>query len=140
MIRVGNQGSRAIEPEGILELLCRSLEPGDLVKRTVASPEVALVLSTYTECQVENALTCEKSDDWIPLDKLTSVSRFREGDRVVSGGWLGTVTVVAQEGRLMTPEGLSYPMHDTFGTMQVGDKASVSSLVCSVTSDTEAPT
>jgi hypothetical protein len=123
---VGTQGHRAIEPESILELLSRTLEPGDLVKRTVASPEVAIVLSTYTELRVETALECLRIDGWIPMDSMTSVARFREGDKVVSGGWLGTVSVVGQVGLVKLPDGTSYMLHDTCAIMQVGDKVAVS--------------
>jgi hypothetical protein len=125
---VGTQGHRAIEPESTLELLSRSLEPGDLVKRTIAAPEVAIVLSTFTELRLETAMECTKIDGWIPMESMTSVARFREGDKVVSGGWLGAVIVVGQIGLVKLPNGDSYMMHDTCGIMQVGDKVVVSTF------------
>jgi hypothetical protein len=119
-------GERAIEPESALELLSRRVDPGDLVKRTIASSEVALVLSTNIEIQAEDALTCDIIDAWIPMDKLTSVTRFREGDKVVSGGWVGAITMVAQVGLAMNASGRTYEMYDTWGFMEVGFKVVVS--------------
>lgn len=75
---------------------------------------------------METALECINMDTWIPVDRMTSAARFREGDRVVSGGWLGTITVVGQVGLAKLRNGTSYLIHDTYGIMTVGDKVSVS--------------
>jgi hypothetical protein len=62
------------------------------------------------------------------MDSMTSVARFREGDKVVSGGWLGTVSVVGQVGLVKLPDGTSYMLHDTCAIRQVGDKVAVSDI------------
>jgi len=112
-----------------LELLSRNVDRGDLVKRNAASPEVAIVLSTHVEVQLETALECLKIDDWIPMDSMTSVARFREGDYVVSEGWLGMVTMVGQIGCVEPGDVVrSLMIHDTCGIMQVGDRVVVSTL------------
>jgi hypothetical protein len=108
-------------------LWTRTLQPGDIVKRTLASIEAAVVLSTTTELQVEQAFTCEPCDAWIPSDKVTCASKYREGDRVVCGNWIGMITMVVNVGRLYNQKsGLGYDLYDTLGTMWVGSKPNVS--------------
>ena len=125
---MGEQGVRAIESESDLELLSRTVEPGDLVKRSVSSPEVAIVLSTHCEAKLETAMECVKLQTWVSMDSMTSVARFREGDHVVSNGWLGMVVVVGQVGLVELRDGTSYAVHDTCGIMQAGDRVRVSDL------------
>lgn len=63
------------------------------------------------------------------MDSMTSVARFREGDYVVSEGWLGMVTMVGQIGFVEPGDVVrSLMIHDTCGIMQVGDRVVVSTL------------
>jgi ubiquitin-conjugating enzyme E2 O len=114
-------------PESDLLLLGRNLLPGNLVKRSLSSPQTAIVLFTRTEALLGNSLNDEVRNDWIPMEKLTVAARFRPGDRVIAGEWVGVVTMIAQIGYVVNEKtGRVYYLCDTMGAFDIGTKVSVS--------------
>ena len=99
-------------PESELVLYHRAFIKGDIVKRSLASPESAVVVDQKAEVQLEHLGTKKKVEQWVPLDSLVGHFVVEPGDRVVHNNWLGTVEHVSGSTlRLLTVTGDSTDGH-----------------------------
>ncbi len=82
-------------PESELNLYCRHFMPGDTVKRSLTSPESAVIIDAKCELKVKQAWTQEAVEGWIPLEKFRHCERIVRGDIVFHDEWVGEVFTVS---------------------------------------------
>ena len=87
-------GELAIVPESSLVLYQREFMKGDIVKRSLASVESAVVVNVKTEVQLEHIITMQRIKGWVPYEKLANSLNIEARDRVVYDEWIGTVEEV----------------------------------------------
>ncbi|WVN87953.1 uncharacterized protein L203_103150 [Cryptococcus depauperatus CBS 7841] len=113
-------GSLAIVPELTLMLFQREFRKGDLVKRSLANHESALIVDVKTQLKLKHVITGEEIQDWVPYEDVVNTSMIDSRDRVVYNNWVGTVKEVFEEGLVETPSGETYRCVEKCCFLEVG--------------------
>ena len=84
-------GELSIVSESDFRLHQREYLKGDVVKRSLADLDSAVVIEVRTDCRLQHVVTGHQVGDWFPFEKLKSALLFEARDRVVIDNWIGTV-------------------------------------------------
>jgi ubiquitin-conjugating enzyme E2 O len=85
-----------IVPESTLSLVQREFLIGDIVKRSLANVESAVVVEVKSEVRLEHVMSKIKVEDWIPYDLIKSAIILEARDKVIYDEWIGTVEEVSR--------------------------------------------
>ncbi|KAF5375118.1 hypothetical protein D9758_000439 [Tetrapyrgos nigripes] len=89
-----NAHSREILPESELQLLDRTLQPGDFCKRSVDDLQSGVVTNIQTRCRIEHVISKEPVEGWKTSDDFQHRTDADIGDYVVYNDWVGQVIEV----------------------------------------------
>lgn len=84
-----------IVPESTLSLFQREFLTGDIVKRSLANIESAVVIESKSEVRLEHVMSKQKVEEWVPYDLLKGAMVLEARDRVIYDEWVGTVEEVS---------------------------------------------
>ena len=85
-----------IVPESTLSLVQREFLIGDIVKRSLANVESAVVVEVSSEVRLEHVMSKIKVEDWVPYDLLKGAITLEARDKVIYDQWIGTVEEVGE--------------------------------------------
>jgi ubiquitin-conjugating enzyme E2 O len=85
------ENAREILSESELQLLDRTLQPGDLCKQSVEDIRSAVVTAIHTKCRIEHVISKESVEGWKTSDDFHHRSDAEIGDYVVYNDWVGQV-------------------------------------------------
>ncbi|GAW04426.1 ubiquitin-conjugating enzyme3 like-protein [Lentinula edodes] len=88
---------REILPESDLHLLDRSLQPGDVVKRSVDDLHSGMILDVRLKTRLEHAISKAQVDGWKTLEDLDTDRQAEIEDYVVYEDWVGQVIELYDE-------------------------------------------
>ncbi|WVR08883.1 hypothetical protein IAU60_005942 [Kwoniella sp. DSM 27419] len=114
----------AIVPESTLTLRSREFQKGDVVKRSLTSSESAVVTNITTEVKLQHAISKEAVAGWVDYALLENSLKVEAKDRVVYGGWLGTIEEVFEDGLIESKSGICYRFAEMGGLLEPGRVAS----------------
>nr|XP_031861429.1 uncharacterized protein CI109_003033 [Kwoniella shandongensis]KAA5528501.1 hypothetical protein CI109_003033 [Kwoniella shandongensis] len=115
-----SNGELQIVPESTLRLYQREFIKGDVVKRSLTSPESAVVIDIKSEVRLEHVLSKEKVEGWVEYRKMQNSLLFDARDRVVYDEWIGTVEEVFEEGLVESQIGICYRLAEMGGLLEPG--------------------
>ncbi|WVQ93025.1 hypothetical protein IAU59_000088 [Kwoniella sp. CBS 9459] len=116
-------GDLSIVPESSLTLSSREFLKGDVVKRSLASPESAVIVDMTTQVKLVHAITQTPLDEWVDYKLLKNSLSIEARDRVVYNGWIGTVEEVFEDGLIESQIGICYRLAEMGGLLDPGRKA-----------------
>jgi len=88
-------GRREILPEIELELLDRTLQPGDFCKRNIDDVRSGIVTDLRVRCRVEHVINKEAVEGWKPSEDIHYRSDAEIGDYVMYNDWIGQVRITS---------------------------------------------
>lgn len=92
MAFLGGNG-REIIPEADLRLIDRTMQPGDICKRSIDDVRSAVITKVRVEARVEHAVSGEPVDGWWTSEHLEHSGDPDVGEYVVMDDWIGQVRV-----------------------------------------------
>ncbi|OCF32415.1 hypothetical protein I316_05840 [Kwoniella heveanensis BCC8398] len=116
-------GELSIVPESSLTLSSRDFLKGDVVKRSLTSPESAVIVDMSTQVKLVHAITKAPVEDWVDYKLLKNSLSIEARDRVVYKGWIGTVEEVFEDGLIESQIGICYRLAEMGGLLDPGRKA-----------------
>ncbi|KAG8896936.1 hypothetical protein FRB99_008571, partial [Tulasnella sp. 403] len=90
-------GEHEIVREEDYYIVDRSLQPGDLVKRSVHDVQSGVVLESNVEVKLEHAVSMVQYAGWVSSDELENATEVYVGDYVVYDDWVGLVEEIFDE-------------------------------------------
>lgn len=110
-------------------LFRREMVRGDVVKKSLAEQESALVLSMRTEVQLDNVFDERiKIEEWTSTDKLQDIEVYLPGYQVAFDNWLGIIDYTCTAVFFWNAQRKEmYQTYDTMGAAAIGLTREVSS-------------
>lgn len=87
-------GAHQIVRESDYYLVDRSLQPGDLVKRSVHDVQSGVVLESRVDVKLEHAVSMTQYAPWVSSEELENATEVYVGDYVIYDDWVGQVEEV----------------------------------------------
>jgi len=97
---ISHKGERQILPESELQLLDRTLQPGDYCKRSFDDVRAGVVTNIKVKGRIAHAVSAEKVDGWRTLEDVDDRADAEIGDYLVYDDWIGQVFTHSQLSRL----------------------------------------
>ncbi|KAK7468727.1 hypothetical protein VKT23_003230 [Stygiomarasmius scandens] len=116
-------GRREILPEIELELLDRTLQPGDFCKRNVDDVRSGVVTDLRVRCRVEHVINKETVEGWKTSEDIHYRSDAEIGDYVMYNDWIGQVVELFDENIIEVPSGQLVRLPEFSSRLAVGDKS-----------------
>ncbi|KAJ3783382.1 hypothetical protein GGU10DRAFT_361067 [Lentinula aff. detonsa] len=114
---------REILSESELQLLDRSLQPGDVIKRSVDDVQSGMVLDVRMKTRLEHAISKEQVDGWKTSKDFDANRQAEIGDYVVYEDWLGQVIELYDENIIEVPSGQLVRLPELGSRLSVGVKS-----------------
>ncbi|KAJ3916626.1 hypothetical protein F5877DRAFT_80717 [Lentinula edodes] len=112
---------REILPESDLHLLDRSLQPGDVVKRSVDDLHSGMILDVRLKTRLEHAISKAQVDGWKTLEDLDTDRQAEIEDYVVYEDWVGQVIELYDENIIEVPSGQLVRLPELGSRLSVGE-------------------
>lgn len=87
-------GQHEIVSESDYCLVDRSLQPGDLVKRSVHDVQSGVVVDARVEVKLEHAVSQAQYGGWVASLELENATEVYVGDYIIHDDWVGQVEEV----------------------------------------------
>lgn len=75
-------------------LVDRSMQPGDIVKRSVHDVQSGVILESKVEVKLEHAVSMAQYAGWVWSDELENATEVYIGDYVLYDDWVGQIEEV----------------------------------------------
>ncbi|KAL0578614.1 hypothetical protein V5O48_003405 [Marasmius crinis-equi] len=116
-------GRREILQESDLKLVDRTLQPGDLCKRSVEDVQSGVVKKARVRGRVEHVISGESVEGWKTTDDIKFRRDAEIGDYVVYDDWFGQVIEMYDESIIELPTGQLVRLPEFGSRLVVGERA-----------------
>ncbi|THH34055.1 hypothetical protein EUX98_g169 [Antrodiella citrinella] len=116
------KGTREILPESKLQLVDRSYQPGDLLKRSVDDVQAGVVTSIEVTGLLEHTINGQEIPGWRSTDETECDLEVDMGDYVVYDDWVGQVIEMFDEAVIEMGDGTLVRLPELTARLSVGEK------------------